>query len=160
MKYFPKWLQFITVMILVGPVVGGINYLDKNFGISSSFTGIFLIISILSFYLWLFIKEINKKTKKNFQMNYLKYKREDYNRVFSLIQKLKKNKKPNFFSSALYKQLYRSSSKNFLIQKHDEYFQLLPSNSELESAKLANELVFLTYNYWKIDMLKEINSPF
>ena len=93
-------------------------------------------------------------------MNHLKYKREDYNRVFSLIQKLKKNKKPNFFSSALYKHLYRSSSKNFLIQKHDEYFQLLPSNSELESAKLANELVFLTYNYWKIDMLKEINSPF
>ncbi|WP_373524052.1 hypothetical protein [Aquiflexum sp.] len=143
MKYFPKWLQFILVVILVGPIINSIDYLEETYNVDPYISIGILVFSVFSFYLYLWIKDMKQKVKDENQ-NYLKnyfnkymYSQKEFDRAFSMLWDLKKGKKPGFFTYPHYKSLYNHPMKFRIISEYDKYFEDLPQMAESERKKRA-----------------------
>jgi hypothetical protein len=164
MKYFPKWLQFIAIVILIGPVISLAFYLEDNFGISTDITTWIIILLIAALYIIPWIKDIQlerQKIKHNFLLDNPEirdYSKEEIDNILRILKSLKKNKKPNLFSRSIYKSLYNSNSKNFLIKNYDNYLIIFNYINDRERYELEKELVFMVINQYKKNIFSDLGS--
>lgn len=73
------------------------------------------------------------------------YSRKEFDRAFMMLNDLKNEKKPGFFSYPQYKSLYNHPMKYQIISEYDKYFEDLSSMTEQERNQRANKLANYIY---------------